>query len=558
MMWTCCREGGEEEDQFFDTREEISSVSDSGSDCFDDFNCGHTASSGPVNLGDGRFDYEMWTKNPVSVEERRQNFFNWLGLSMCKTSKDEHSGDSIENEAPFNVDRVREHCGAVLANSDSKHLSSLSWSSFWACSSETRDSLEDNRVSEENVVCKIRNLDDGTEFIVDQLEQDGILGRLREVGSDRFITAEQFHSEHGFSHLVHQFMQRETDAQSIDSEKSAVNRVRNSWLRKLGSVACVVDRHAEFDNLEPDKSLLNGAESNRVRNIRVHQSKKRSKELSALYVEQEIHAHKGSILTMKFSPDGEYLASAGEDGVVRVWRVSESERPDEDVVPYTDSSSMYFRVSQSSELTPIVAEKAKKGKLKSFRRTSHSACVIFPPTVFSISEKPVHEFYGHIGEILDLSWSNNQFNPQDDNYFISGSIDGKVRIWNISGCRVVDWTDIKEIVTAVCYRPMGRGALLAPCLVIAASTEQQVFAILVVKYLLRSCQMESTLFPQARILMSMFGITTVRMDLHHLMLKALGLVSISSQAMYLLQFRGVGLDPETPFPQQQQEQNYLI
>lgn len=48
------------------------------------------------------------------------------------------------------------------------------------------------------------------------------------------------------------------------------------------------------------------------------------------------------------------------------------------------------------------------------------------------------------------------FNPVDDNYFISGSIDGKVRIWSISDCQVIDWTDIKEIVTAVCYRPTGQ------------------------------------------------------------------------------------------------------
>lgn len=44
----------------------------------------------------------------------------------------------------------------------------------------------------------------------------------------------------------------------------------------------------------------------------------------------------------------------------------------------------------------------------------------------------------------------------DENYFISGSIDGKVRIWAIPGCHVVDWTDITEIVTAVCYRPDGK------------------------------------------------------------------------------------------------------
>lgn len=49
-----------------------------------------------------------------------------------------------------------------------------------------------------------------------------------------------------------------------------------------------------------------------------------------------------------------------------------------------------------------------------------------------------------------------QFNPVDDNYFISGSIDGKVRIWAVRDCHVVDWADIREIVTAVCYRPDGQ------------------------------------------------------------------------------------------------------
>lgn len=48
------------------------------------------------------------------------------------------------------------------------------------------------------------------------------------------------------------------------------------------------------------------------------------------------------------------------------------------------------------------------------------------------------------------------FNPVDDNYFISGSIDGKVRIWEVLHCRVIDYTDIRDIVTAVCYRPDGK------------------------------------------------------------------------------------------------------
>lgn len=49
-----------------------------------------------------------------------------------------------------------------------------------------------------------------------------------------------------------------------------------------------------------------------------------------------------------------------------------------------------------------------------------------------------------------------QFNPVDESHFISGSIDGKVRIWSIGSSQVVDWTDIREIITAVTYNPDGK------------------------------------------------------------------------------------------------------
>lgn len=52
-----------------------------------------------------------------------------------------------------------------------------------------------------------------------------------------------------------------------------------------------------------------------------------------------------------------------------------------------------------------------------------------------------------------------QFNPVDDDHFITGSIDGKVRIWSASRYQVVDWVDARSIVTAVCYRPDGQVSL---------------------------------------------------------------------------------------------------
>lgn len=49
-----------------------------------------------------------------------------------------------------------------------------------------------------------------------------------------------------------------------------------------------------------------------------------------------------------------------------------------------------------------------------------------------------------------------QFNPVDEKYFISGSLDKKVRIWSIPDRQIVDWNDLHEIVTAVCYTPNGQ------------------------------------------------------------------------------------------------------
>ncbi|PPD86201.1 hypothetical protein GOBAR_DD16866 [Gossypium barbadense] len=269
-------------------------------------------------------------------------------------------------------------------------------------------------------------------------------------------------------------------------------KVKKSWLSKLGAIAHVVDRHVEVGSKQSDYDSVLGE---RTKRVQVHPCNKHSKELSSLYCGQEFLAHKGSISTMKFSLDGKFLATAGEDCIVRIWKIIEDENLDGFNIQDLDSSCLYFRMNHLSQLTPLNMDKDHIDKIKKLGRLSDSTCVIFPPKVFRISEKPLHEFQGHSGEILALSWSkkgfllsssvdktvrlwqvgsdrclrvfshNNYvtsvaFNPMDDNYFISGSIDGKVRIWEVLHCRVIDYTDVRDIVTAVCYRPDGKGGIV--------------------------------------------------------------------------------------------------
>ena len=110
---------------------------------------------------------------------------------------------------------------------------------------------------------------------------------------------------------------------------------------------------------------------------------------------------------MKFSPNKQYLASAGKDGIVQLWYVVEDERSNELDILEIDPSCLYFTVNHLSELKPLFADKEKMCKVSSPRKSSDTACVVFPPKVFRILEKPLHEFRGHSGDILDLSWSRN-------------------------------------------------------------------------------------------------------------------------------------------------------
>ncbi|KAK9035754.1 hypothetical protein V6N11_077785 [Hibiscus sabdariffa] len=478
------RQFSEEEDQFFDTREDVTSVSESGSDCPENSDSEYSTS---INSMPANFGFEIWIKNLSSIRDRRDRFLKWAGLSVDQTAR-EGPSNLCRDEIEVETDRIMEKSGAVLGSSSSDVFSSSQFS--MSCSSSDARELLDAAL-DDNLVCRIKNLDDGKEFIVDEVSQDGMLRKLREVGSNHLLTVDEFERMLGLSPVVQQAMRREVkDVSNLGPE---IKPGKKGWLRRLGAVACVVDRQVGSDGMISND--CHPSSDARIQMVRVRSYKKRSKEFSALYMGQEIQAHEGSILTMKFSPDGQYLASAGEDGVVRVWQVLESERSGNSDIHGVNPSCVYFTVNDFSELVPLDMDKEKNGKSKRVKKVSDSTCVIFPQKVFRIMDKPIHEFRGHCGEVLDLSWSKNkhiisssvdktvrlwqvgydecqkvfahnnyvtciQFNPVDDGYFISGSIDGKVRIWEIPGGQVVDWTDVTDIVTAVCYRPNGKGAVI--------------------------------------------------------------------------------------------------
>ncbi|KAJ3289210.1 WD repeat-containing protein 44 [Borealophlyctis nickersoniae] len=115
------------------------------------------------------------------------------------------------------------------------------------------------------------------------------------------------------------------------------------------------------------------------------------------------------------------------------------------------------------------------------------------PQSHAIFRARPHRIYrGHTGEILDIAWSSNnflasasmdkhvriyhisrseclcsfahldwvtsvKFHPLDDRFVLTGSLDSRIRVWNLQSKRVVNWNEApnSQFITAVCFTQDG-------------------------------------------------------------------------------------------------------
>lgn len=387
-------------------------------------------------LGCGKLDYEIWRNEPRSVRERRESFLRGMGFVEFVPEHDKAFGDPPEM---VELGRITECSGAVSSSS----VSSIN-------------------CTEENSVCSGREGDVGANCMVDALnQQQSEKQNIDFEGETR-----------GLLPSAQEFECNEGQACVEGCKNLGMDKKTRSWWKRF------ISKRKGRDAASASQVSKQTSETPKINQMKVRQNKKRCMEFTALCIGQEIQAHKGFIWTMKFSPDGQYLASGGEDGVVRIWCVTS-----------TDASCKYL-TSEGNFGCEV-----KDGKSSFGRKKPSYAPVVIPDKIFQIEESPLQEFHGHASDVLDLAWSksnsllsssmdktvrlwqvghdeclnvfrhNNyvtciQFNPVDDNYFISGSIDGKVRIWGVSERRVVDWADVRDVITAICYQPDGKGFIV--------------------------------------------------------------------------------------------------
>lgn len=134
--------------------------------------------------------------------------------------------------------------------------------------------------------------------------------------------------------------------------------------------------------------------------------------MSGLYKSQEIQAHNGSIWSIKFSLDGRYLASAGEDSVIYVWRVTELDRRGELLIDKGEDGNFNLFLGWNGSPEGYLdghCEKKRRGRNSISRKSlSLDHHILVPETVFGLTDKPICSFMGHQDDVLDLSWSKSQ------------------------------------------------------------------------------------------------------------------------------------------------------
>ena len=125
----------------------------------------------------------------------------------------------------------------------------------------------------------------------------------------------------------------------------------------------------------------------------------------------QFQGHNKPIYSVRFSPDGKEIATASDDGTVRLWDIST--KTSKIIENYPGNSFKSVRFSPDGEL---IATAGEDGKIRLWKRKE---------------KQPKGEpFEGHQGVI----WSVN-FSPTTGKLLVTGGSDGIVKLWNLNGKR---------------------------------------------------------------------------------------------------------------------------
>ncbi|GAB0088186.1 WD repeat-containing protein 44 [Sergentomyia squamirostris] len=261
-----------------------------------------------------------------------------------------------------------------------------------------------------------------------------------------------------------------TVRKTVDKAKSIASEV--SHARHKEDVADVVDV------VNPEQNIK----------IKASSTNKGPYEFAKLQHVQDLSGeHTGAVWCMKFSSCGRLLATAGQDKVLRIWVLK-------DAYPFFQDMRTKYNADQKSSPTPsqesLVSHNSAEEALAMAAAAEKSPGPFMPRSFCT--------YTGHTSDLLDVSWSKNYFilsssmdktvrlwhisrreclccfqhidfvtaiafHPRDDRYFLSGSLDGKLRLWNIPDKKVALWNELDgqtKLITAANFCQNGKFAVV--------------------------------------------------------------------------------------------------
>uniref|UniRef100_U5EUK3 WD repeat-containing protein 44 n=1 Tax=Corethrella appendiculata TaxID=1370023 RepID=U5EUK3_9DIPT len=263
---------------------------------------------------------------------------------------------------------------------------------------------------------------------------------------------------------------RSTARKTVDKAKYLASEV--SHARHKEDVADIVDV------VNPEQNIK----------IKASSTNKGPYEFAKLQHVQDLSGeHTGAVWCMKFSICGRLLATAGQDRVLRIWVLK-------DAFSFFQDMRTKYNADQKSSPTPstesLVSHHSAEEAL-ALAAAAEKCPGPFMPKSFCT-------YTGHTSDLLDVSWSKNYFvlsssmdktvrlwhisrkeclccfqhidfvtaiafHPRDDRYFLSGSLDGKLRLWNIPDKKVALWNEVDgqtKLITAANFCQNGKFAVV--------------------------------------------------------------------------------------------------